>query len=76
MDPDGSDQVRLTDYEVWEPRLAWSPDSRRIAFESYRDGNLEIYAIDADGSNLTRLTHNPADDGWIAGCGRRAPASP
>jgi hypothetical protein len=76
MDPDGSDQTRLTDHDVWERRLVWSPDSRRITFESYRDGNLEIYVIDADGSNLTRLTNHPADDGWPAGCGGSAPASP
>jgi len=35
----------------------------RIAFESVRDGNGEIYVMDADGSNQTRLTNNPADDG-------------
>jgi Tol biopolymer transport system component len=30
---------------------------------SDRDGNLEIYVMNADGSDLTRLTDNPADDG-------------
>ena len=34
----------------------------RIAFLSERDGNREIYVMDADGSNQTRLTHNPAFD--------------
>ena len=42
--------------------LAWSPDGRRIAFVSDRDGNLEIYAASADGSDLTRLTHNDMVD--------------
>jgi Tol biopolymer transport system component len=28
---------------------AWSPDGRRIAFVSNRDGNFEIYAVNADG---------------------------
>jgi tetratricopeptide (TPR) repeat protein len=37
--------------------------SRRIAFESGRDGNWEIYVMDADGSGQTRLTDNPALDG-------------
>jgi TolB protein len=30
---------------------------------SRRDGNWEIYTIKADGSNLTRLTDDPAMDG-------------
>jgi TolB protein len=29
---------------------AWSPDGRRIAFASTRDGDLEIYVMNADGS--------------------------
>ena len=33
-----------------------------IAFTSYRDGNAEIYVMKADGSNLLRLTNNPAVD--------------
>ena len=42
----------------------WSPDGSRIAFTSARDGNFEIYVMDADGSNPTRLTNSPATD-WI-----------
>jgi hypothetical protein len=34
----------------------------RIAFASNRDGNREIYVMNADGSGVTRLTNNPADD--------------
>ena len=34
----------------------------KIAFQSARDGNYEIYSINADGTNLTRLTDNPAID--------------
>ena len=36
--------------------------SGRIAFETYRDGNAEVYLMDADGSNLVNLTNHPADD--------------
>ena len=43
-----------------------SPGSSRIAFESNRDGNREIYVVKADGSGLTRLTVDPADDMWPA----------
>lgn len=44
---------------------AWSPDGKKIAFESNRDthdGNYEIYVMNADGSNQTRLTNNKAFD--------------
>ena len=34
----------------------------RIAFASDRDGNWEIYIMNVDGSEQTRLTNNPADD--------------
>ena len=35
---------------------AWSPDGSRIAFSSDRDGMTSIYVMNADGSNVTRLT--------------------
>ena len=38
--------------------------SARIAFVSNRDGNLEIYVMNADGSGQTNLTNNPALDRW------------
>lgn len=44
----------------WLP--AWSPDGRRLAFTSNRDGNPELYIMDADGSNVTRLTNHPGID--------------
>jgi len=34
----------------------------RIAFNSNRDGNWEIYVMNGDGTGQTRLTNNPAED--------------
>ena len=34
----------------------------RIAFTSERDGNHDIYVMDADGGNPQNLTNNPAND--------------
>ncbi len=34
----------------------WSPDGARIAFESRRNANRDIYIMDADGGNLTQVT--------------------
>jgi len=42
---------------------AISPDGSRVAFVSTRDGNPEIYVMDADGTTLTRLTNDPQPDG-------------
>jgi Tol biopolymer transport system component len=38
----------------------------KIAFVSNRDGNYEIYVMKSDGSQLTRLTNNPAYDWELA----------
>lgn len=40
----------------------WSPDGRRISFVSSRGGNFDLYVMDADGTNVTRLTDHPAND--------------
>jgi Tol biopolymer transport system component len=45
---------------------AWSPDGARIVFYSERDGNAEIYVMNADGSAVTRLTNTSADEGYPA----------
>ena len=37
-------------------------DTMKIAFTSDRNGNFEIYVMDADGTNPVRLTKNPASD--------------
>ena len=41
--------------------VAQETDSK-IAFSSNRDGNVEIYAMNSDGTGQTRLTHNTAYD--------------
>lgn len=48
------------------PRITPSPAPPRlegqIAFQSTRDGNRELYVMQADGTNVRRLTNHPADD--------------
>ena len=41
---------------------AWSPDKKRIAFASDREGSFEIYSMNSDGTNQVRLTNNLAID--------------
>src|SRR5262249_43196002 len=42
--------------------VAWSPNGKKITFVSRRDGNPEIYVMNADGTRPVRLTNNPAKD--------------
>ena len=58
--PDGVNEFRLTDQPDSSPRV--SPDSKRIAFISARDGNDELYMIDVDGTNLARVTQTDAPE--------------
>jgi TolB protein len=53
--------VRLTRRPAsdWGPN--WGP-SGDIAFQSNRDGNWEIYAVDARGGPQTNLTNSGAED--------------
>ena len=47
----------------------------QIAFTSERNGNKEIYVMDADGRNPRNVTKNPADDwtpSWSPDCKRIA----
>lgn len=57
---------RLTRHAANDRHPAWSPDGGRIAFESDRDGNWELYLMLSDGSQLRRLTEHPASDRYPA----------
>lgn len=63
--PDGSgarpDQARrLTFAEGNDLAPIFSPDGKRIVFESNRDGNSEIYVMNVDGSNQRNLSNSPS----------------
>lgn len=53
--------ARLTNL-TGDTRPRYSPDGSRIVFQSGRDGQSEIYVMNADGTGQTRLTNNPASD--------------
>lgn len=66
MAADGSDVQRLTTHRGLDGFPAWSPDGARIAFIRDTDppatdppfppGSQRVYVMDADGSNVQRLT--------------------
>lgn len=55
MNPDGSEQVRLTDHPGNDLRAVWSPTGEQILFISDRDGKRDLYLMDPDGSNIRRV---------------------
>ena len=55
-------QRRLTDHPAGNYEPAISPDGQKIAFVSSRDGNAEVYVMQADGAAPTRLTDAVMDD--------------
>ena len=62
MNADGSNQVRLTFNNFQDSLPSWSPDGTKIAFNSTRDGDVEIYVMNVDGSNPVRITSSPGED--------------
>src|SRR4051794_31818566 len=49
----GADPTRLTDHPADDAQSSWSPDGRRIALRSRRDGGrYDIWTMRADGSDL------------------------
>jgi serine/threonine protein kinase len=57
MNPDGSDQRRLTHDKAADNAPTFSPDGKRIAFMSQRTGGFEIFVMNADGSDQKQVTH-------------------
>jgi Periplasmic component of the Tol biopolymer transport system len=72
MNPDGTDQTRLTFDPRTDQQPDISPDGRQIVFCSTRiadtnpEGDFEVFVMDADGSNARQLTFNGANisDAW------------
>jgi Tol biopolymer transport system component len=63
MNPDGTGVVKLTDSKALDADPGWSPDGRKIAFDSDRadrPGRGEIHVMDSDGTNVRRVTTLPA----------------
>ena len=71
--PDAYSELYIINVDGTNPQLvpnsrnahhpAWSPDGDRVAFHAdiERRGNLDIYVMNLDGTNLTRVT---TQSGW------------
>lgn len=56
---DGQTRYKLTD-NAKDINPVWSPDGEQVAFVHRQHDHWEIYVVDADGRNFTRLTDTPA----------------
>jgi len=65
LDAGAGAPTRILEDHTRSMKPVWSPDGTRIAFKSDRDRNgsgNEIYVVNADGTNLKRLTYTTIDE--------------
>jgi Tol biopolymer transport system component len=70
MNIDGSQAQPLTDAQWSEIDPSWSPDGQQIAFAASRGGYVELFTMNADGSDIRQVTHG------VLGIGGRSCWSP
>jgi Tol biopolymer transport system component len=56
---DGTGLRRLTRMGAYTAEGSYSADGKHIVFASGREGNVELYVMDADGKNVRKLTNAP-----------------
>ncbi|HEX8813873.1 MAG TPA: hypothetical protein VF753_00075 [Terriglobales bacterium] len=64
--PDGSGLIQLTTTPGYNAEATISEDGKRIVFTSTRNGDLDIYSMDAAGRDIKQLTHELGYDGGPA----------
>jgi TolB protein len=70
MKIDGSQSHALTDSQYSEIDPSWSPDGKQIAFAATRGGYVELFIMNADGSDIRQVTNG------VQGIGGRSSWSP
>lgn len=54
---------RLSDNDAYDAECAYSPDGEQIVFTSNRTGDLELFVMNADGTDVRQLSHTKGYDG-------------
>lgn len=60
---DVSGLKRITNYNTYTAEGVLSADGKRFVFTSLKDGDLDIYTMNIDGTDVRQLTHQPGYDG-------------
>ena len=55
MNPDGSEQVNLTQHRASDYDPVWSPSGEQILFVSDRNGRKDLYLMKADGTQVRKV---------------------
>ena len=61
MNPDGSQQVNLTEHPAADFDPVWSPTGEQILFNSNRDGKRDLYFMDVDRKTVRKVFTKSAD---------------
>lgn len=62
-DRSGKIQNQLTDNKFYDAEATLSPDGKKVVFTSTRDGDLDLYTMNPDGSEVRRITNGLGYDG-------------
>ncbi|MGL5786464.1 MAG: S41 family peptidase [Bacteroidales bacterium] len=58
----GGQAIQLTTNPAHDTRPIWSPDGQNIVFASNRDGNFDLFIVDAKGGKAKKLTSHSANE--------------
>ena len=58
----GGTATQLTTQASYEANPVWSPDGKKIAFASDRNGNFDLFIMSANGGVAQRLTRHSASE--------------
>jgi dipeptidyl aminopeptidase/acylaminoacyl peptidase len=61
----GGTPRRITEDPKSDVRPRWSPDGRRLAFVSTRDGGAQVWVVDAGGGTPRKVTSLPTEAGGV-----------
>jgi TolB protein len=64
IDGNGENEVNLTNHAAWDNLPIVSPDGSKIIFLSDRDGDMDLYIMNIDGSDVRNLTQDTFDWNW------------